>query len=202
MFFSRGVMELTILQLLLLLVVVVSIGVLGYTVYKSSYEGFATSSVVAQDCSSATILKDTQMDMSGQQVSVWNMLTNVLKNIENTSGTTTLSDGTTLTDTQAVSLSKTQQATILKDIQQIVRNELVNQKTMTTGREGSDEDANDDSISAQQGREYRRDCPKKDSCNSDNDCESSNHSNHSNHSPDMSKYIRKDSIPCWGCTLE
>ena len=46
---------------------------------------------------------------------------------------------------------------------------------------------------AQQGEEYRRTSHKKSyQCPEDN-C--------GNDYPDMSEYIRKDSIPCWGCTL-
>ena len=50
------------------------------------------------------------------------------------------------------------------------------------------EDSNN-SPSNHQGHEFKRDCAKN--TGTRNSCRV----------PDMSKYIRKDSIPCWGCTL-
>ena len=38
--------------------------------------------------------------------------------------------------------------------------------------------------------------------NSCNSCNSCNGSERSENDPDMSKYIRKDQIPCWGCSLD
>jgi hypothetical protein len=51
---------------------------------------------------------------------------------------------------------------------------------------GDEEYEEDDSSSPSnyQGREYNKDSPKNTG------------------KPDMSKYIRKDSIPCWGCNVE
>ena len=116
-----------------------------------------------------------------------------------------------ISDIQGLAALKANDANTLQDIQKIVHNELLSQKGMTTGaqmaflgqkkdrrrdrrhrreeEEEEDEEEEDDSPSNHQGHEFKRDCAKntctRNSCNV----------------PDMSKYIRKDSIPCWGCTL-
>lgn len=88
---------------------------------------------------------------------------------------------------------------LLKDLQKVVRNELLaNRMTQRLEREDDkdnkdDEDDNSDAMA--QGREYgcqRQDtyrCPK----NPDGSCPPV---------PDMSDFIKKDSIPCFGCSLD
>lgn len=73
---------------------------------------------------------------------------------------------------------KNNQAKFLKDIQSIIHNEMLNQQGMTTAN--SQEYLRD---KAQRRRENMKP-NRKPGC------------------PDMSDYVRKDSIPCWGCTLE
>ena len=97
--------------------------------------------------------------------------------------------------TQSIASNKVSDSTLLQNIQEIVRNELLSQSGMTTGsqlaflgqknkRNRDEEDDSENSPANHQGREFARDCPKNTSV------------------PDMSKYVRKDSIPCWGCNLE
>ena len=86
--------------------------------------------------------------------------------------------------------AKASAAALLRDIQQIVHNELLQTKGMTTANsqplfqtasQGNVLVSDDPSL--QQGAEMKSTrptyCPK-----------------------DMSQYIRKDQIPCWGCTLD
>jgi len=73
---------------------------------------------------------------------------------------------------------KNNQAKFLKDIQSIVHNEMLNQQGMTTAN----------------SQEYLRDKAQRRRENMK--------PNRIPGCPDMSDYIRKDSIPCWGCTLE
>ena len=89
-------------------------------------------------------------------------------------------------------MSLQQKSELLKDIQKIVKNELLaNRLTtpLTKNRAYYDE-----STSTEQGKEYEYNChkDKKDDCSkkSEESC------------PDMSKYIKKDDIPCWGCKLD
>lgn len=101
-----------------------------------------------------------------------------------------------LTDTSKVAMNAQNKSKLLQDIQQIVRNECMNEKLMTTAKSqdilktDKNKDKESDSglcgsqIAEQQGREMaakrpERPCPY-----------------------DMNQYVRKDSIPCWGCTLD
>jgi hypothetical protein len=130
--------------------------------------------------------------------------------------------------TQNIASSKAADSAILQNVEQIVRNELLSQKGMTTGaqmaflgenkKQGKDYDDtensennknSDNSPSSHQGKEYKRDCAKnmgtRNSANERNmgtrDSASERNTGTRN-VPDMSEYIRKDSIPCWGCNVE
>ena len=116
---------------------------------------------------------------------------------------------TPISDMQGIASNKLNDANALQGIQKIIHNELLSQKGMTTGaqmaflgekgkkkarqeEEEEEEEETDDSNNSpsnHQGHEFKRDCAKN--TGTRNSCRV----------PDMSKYIRKDSIPCWGCTL-
>ena len=125
--------------------------------------------------------------------------------------------------TQNIASGKAADSTILQNVQQIVRNELLSQKGMTTGAQMAflgekkrDDYANsknsensENSPSNYQGKEYKRDCAKNmGTRNSANEryTGTRNSANErytgTRNNPDMSEYIRKDSIPCWGCNVE
>lgn len=88
-----------------------------------------------------------------------------------------------------------QKSEILKDVQQLVKNEIISQRQTTPINTNLSN--TDDSESTQQGKEYNKSCKKE--CegpcprNKDGTCPPV---------PDMSEYIRKDQIPCWNCTLD
>jgi len=102
-----------------------------------------------------------------------------------------------------VSISKTghdaavlqEKMDLLKNIQKIVRNELLSTRStepvIPLGKRSSETD------STAQGKEYSTSCYKDTSSecqkNLDGTCPPL---------PDMSNYIKKDKIPCWGCTLD
>jgi hypothetical protein len=104
----------------------------------------------------------------------------------------------------AVAQEKQDQSKLLRDIQEVVHNEMLLTKQATTASsqpllQGADADEVDDqydseatvpvkksklSAAEEQGREMgvsqrRRNCPN-----------------------DMNDYVKKDNIPCWGCTLD
>lgn len=83
---------------------------------------------------------------------------------------------------------------LLKDLQKVVRNELIANR-MTKQLERDDDDEDHDSDAMAQGREYGCDRRQKYRCpkNPDGSCPPV---------PDMSDYIKKDSIPCFGCSLD
>jgi hypothetical protein len=88
----------------------------------------------------------------------------------------------------ALALDRQERSKFLRDIQDIVRTEMLSTKQITTANSqpvlsAATAPIATGQISEQQGREAvtarEKACPK-----------------------DMSEYIRKDSIPCWNCTLD
>lgn len=95
-----------------------------------------------------------------------------------------------VTPSTEVANEKGNRAALLRDIQQVIHNELASFKGMTTASsqplfqtESAEKVLLSEDPSLQQGTELKAArptyCPK-----------------------DMSQYIRKDQIPCWGCTLD
>ena len=87
-----------------------------------------------------------------------------------------------------------QRAELLKDIQKTVRNELLASRSLTPTTFNPD---NLTTTSLIQGEEYGNNCHKENEyrCpkNPDGTCPPI---------PDMTDYIKKDSIPCWGCNID
>jgi hypothetical protein len=78
----------------------------------------------------------------------------------------------------AVAKEKNRQAKFLQDFQSIVHNELLNEQGMTTANSQPYLKEKKDRLSANSKPNQTKGCP------------------------DMSEYVRKDSIPCWGCNLD
>lgn len=91
-------------------------------------------------------------------------------------------------------MSLQQRADLLRDIQKAVRNELLANRVTTPLIPAT---ANKPSESTAQGKEYEDSCYKDTEyrCpkNPDGSCPPM---------PDMSQYIKKDAIPCYGCSLD
>jgi hypothetical protein len=105
-----------------------------------------------------------------------------------------------VSDMASMAMALKYKSDLLKDLQKVVRNELIaNRMTKRLekedGEDGDGECEDHDSNAMAQGREYgchRQDtyrCPK----NPDGSCPPV---------PDMSDFIKKDSIPCFGCSLD
>jgi hypothetical protein len=88
-----------------------------------------------------------------------------------------------------------QRAELLKDIQKVVRNEVLASRSTTPLLNGNKHKNSSDST--EQGQEYSDNCYKDTEyrCpkNPDGSCPPI---------PDMTQYIKKDEIPCWGCSLD
>lgn len=85
-----------------------------------------------------------------------------------------------LSDTGYDAMSLQQKSSLLKTIQQMVKNEvLANRATQPVHAANNAENNDDSSTLCAQGSEYKR-----------------------RSNVDMSKYIKKDEIPCAGCTLD
>jgi hypothetical protein len=88
-----------------------------------------------------------------------------------------------------------ERADLLKDIQKLVRNEVLSHRATTPIISGETEHKKTDSTA--QGQDYESSCSKDTDyrCpkNPDGSCPPV---------PDMTQYIKKDAIPCYGCSLD
>lgn len=87
----------------------------------------------------------------------------------------------TVSDIGYTALERQNKSNLLKNIQQIVHNEIRASRNKSENHPiamANESCDSSDSNAMQQGNEYKY------------------------NKPDMSKYIRKDSIPCWGCSLD
>jgi hypothetical protein len=93
-------------------------------------------------------------------------------------------------------LTLQQKADLLKDIQTIVRNDILANRATKPIISGETRQSGSTDATAQ-GQEYESSCYKDTEyrCpkNPDGSCPPV---------PDMSQYIKKDAIPCWGCSLD
>ena len=93
-------------------------------------------------------------------------------------------------------LTLQQRADLLRDIQKTVRNDILANRAMKPIISGETRQSKDTDATAQ-GQEYESSCHKDTEyrCpkNPDGSCPPL---------PDMSEYIKKDAIPCWGCSLD
>jgi hypothetical protein len=89
-----------------------------------------------------------------------------------------------------------ERAELLKDIQKLVKNEVLANRSTQPIISGETRRSQDTDSTAQ-GREYEGSCYKDTEyrCpkNPDGSCPPV---------PDMTQYIKKDEIPCWGCSLD
>lgn len=89
-----------------------------------------------------------------------------------------------------------QRADLLRDIQKVVRNEILANR-LTTPLNEKEKRRSDNTDSTAQGKEYEESCYKGTEyrCpkNPDGTCPPV---------PDMTQYIKKDAIPCYGCSLD
>jgi hypothetical protein len=92
-------------------------------------------------------------------------------------------------------MSLQEKADLLKDIQKLVRNEVLAHRATTPIISGETEHKKTDSTA--QGQDYENSCSKDTDyrCpkNPDGSCPPL---------PDMTQYIKKDAIPCYGCSLD
>ena len=85
---------------------------------------------------------------------------------------------------------------LLKDIQKLVKNEVLANRSTKPIISGETRKLPDTDSTAQ-GKEYEENCYKETEyrCpkNPDGSCPPV---------PDMTQYIKKDAIPCWGCSID
>ena len=91
-----------------------------------------------------------------------------------------------------------QRSDLLKDIQKTIRNEIMSERMLQSELNNIKNKENvKDTVATIQGKEYEAGCHKDTEfrCpkNPDGSCPPL---------PDMTKYIKKDQIPCWGCSID
>ena len=116
----------------------------------------------------------------------------------------------TLSETGFNAMNLQQKINILKDIQKVVTSDLIANRNLlqqmdSQNNESDTDDSNNGSISTQQGKEYENGClkPKDDECYQDTEFRCPKNPDGSCPPlPDMTQYIKKDAIPCWGCSVD
>jgi hypothetical protein len=191
------IVKFTLCGLIILLILII---MSSYYVNKEGFDDISKGylSTISNDLSSA--INTVSSDISGSSPTV----------VDNTQigGTdSTNLPGTTIpTRTDVVpevsisgsgynAMNLQQRAELLKDIQKVVRNEVLASRSTTPVLHGETRQKTSDSTA--QGQEYENSCYKDTDyrCpkNPDGSCPPI---------PDMTQYIKKDQIPCWGCSLD
>jgi hypothetical protein len=180
------IIKLTLTGLILVLILVIALS------YYNNKEGFEdVFKDVSPDLSNAIKTVDTELEVSIDDKS---------SDSSDSSNSSTpqrndIVPEVKISGTGYQAMSLQQKSELLKDIQKVVKNEiLANRSTTHLTKDKYD---NDDTTSSRQGKEYEESCHKDTEyrCpkNPDGTCPPV---------PDMSQYIKKDAIPCYGCSLD
>jgi hypothetical protein len=146
-------------------------------------------------------------DACGANVPIWSNLDDGLANLKKLRGADAsgnvvadasadadeAADAAAASDIATIASDAAARAALIRDIEAALKQDLLANKGMTTANsqdvlcEGDEEDDDVDSAALMQGQEYSANCPNRPDANCPKD---------------MSQYIRKDSIPCWNCSLD
>ena len=192
------IIKATLVTLILVLVIVVSAS---YYVNKEGFDDISNGyfSSLSNDLGSA--INTVSSDVSSVTNATANAVSSDMSSVINGSVVPTRNDvvpQVSISGSGYNAMNLQERAELLKDIQKLVRNEVLASRSTTpviNGNTTSNTASNTDSTA--QGQEYEGSCYKDTEyrCpkNSDGTCPPV---------PDMSEYIRKDAIPCWGCSLD
>jgi hypothetical protein len=186
-----------IIKLTLFGLILVLIGVIAMS-YYSNKEGFddisnSFFSGISSDLSSA--VNTVSSDVSSATNEASNMI-----NSNNSQGSvvptrTDIVPEVSISGSGYNAMTLQEKADLLKDIQKLVRNEVLAHRATTPIISGETEHKKTDSTA--QGQDYENSCAKDTEyrCpkNPDGSCPPV---------PDMTQYIKKDAIPCYGCSLD
>ncbi len=109
-----------------------------------------------------------------------------------------------VTSTAYDAMTLKQRADMLKEVQSLVRNELLAARQLDRLKKEVEEDEDEleeDSYAKQQGRDFHRRCNLSEDSEDQYRCPK-NPDGSCPPVPDLSNYIRKDQIPCWGCSID
>jgi hypothetical protein len=102
-----------------------------------------------------------------------------------------------LSDTGYRAMALHKQSNLLNDIQKIVHNELLANRMMDVSVKNTQDSSKKDNSYSDPS-----DSCESDSCDTSDSCESDSCDTQEGIRKDMSKYIKKDEIPCWGCSID
>jgi hypothetical protein len=108
-----------------------------------------------------------------------------------------------VSDTGYNAMSLQQKSDLLSNIQKIFRNELLSNRSTDASVIDKTASVSTNSSSTNQGKEYTK-SSSKESCDNGEDeyrCPK-NPDGTCPPVPDMTQYIKKDAIPCWGCSID
>lgn len=109
-----------------------------------------------------------------------------------------------MSDTSYDAMSLKQKSDLLTNIQKIFRNELLANRSTDSSMMDTTSSSCSDTSSTQQGNEFNKVSQKCDDPSGDEDsyrCPK-NPDGSCPPVPDMTQYIKKDAIPCWGCSVD
>jgi hypothetical protein len=178
------IVKLTLVGLVLVLIGVIAIS------YYTNKEGF--------DDISNSYLNSVSKDLGSAVNTVSPNITEATNQVDTTATVPTRNDvvpEVSISGSGYNAMSLQEKADLLKDIQKLVRNEVLAHRATTPIITGETEHKKTDSTA--QGQDYESSCAKDTEyrCpkNPDGSCPPI---------PDMTQYIKKDAIPCYGCSLD
>lgn len=195
------IIKLTLVGLVLVLIGVIA---MSYYVNKEGFDDISNGYLnnITGDLKSAmnTVATDTTAAMNAATGNSINTAQGVTNSVPATSDNSTMPTRNEVVPEVSISgsgydaMNLQQRAELLKDIQKVVRNEVLASRNTTPLVNGGNGKVTE---SVSQGQEYENSCYKDTEyrCpkNPDGTCPPI---------PDMSQYIKKDEIPCWGCALD
>ena len=108
-----------------------------------------------------------------------------------------------MSNTSYDAMALKQKSDLLTNIQKMFRNELLANRSTDSSMIDKTSSSYSDSSSTQQGNEFNKSSQK---CDGSSDEDSYRCPKNPNGScppvPDMTQYIKKDAIPCWGCSVD
>ena len=183
-----------ILKCIIYVIVILFIIFLLQSFFEKKYEGFYVNKMM-NSAESNDITKSVELDdikKSSKKVNHTNP--NVVNpNVVNPSVANP--SVVSMSDTGYQSMLLQQNALLLKNIQDMIHNKNIStysQKPIINNKNKST-----NSTVSLQGKEYNKYSGK-----SKSDEDSEQNVDDEQCSPDMSKYIKKDEIPCWGCSID
>jgi cytoskeletal protein RodZ len=189
------IVKFTLIGLVLVLVVVIAVS---YHVNKEGFDDISNGyyTKLSKDLGSAvnTIAPDVSTDSSSTDAATTTDAT-----IDASAASPTRTDvvpEVKISGAGYDAMTLQQRADLLRDIQKVVRNEILANR-LTTPLNEKEHKKGDNTDSTAQGKEYEESCYKGTEyrCpkNPDGTCPPV---------PDMTQYIKKDAIPCYGCSLD